>query len=73
MVSVGEKFILRKCLMDNKLGMNIVQFTNMFRIKDELGSIGNSRKRIVDGIRYKHKKRCREYWTELGTTAHVMK
>ena len=42
--------------MDNESGMNTVQFTNTFRIKDELGSIGNSRKRIVDGIRYKHKK-----------------
>ena len=44
MVSVGEKFILRKCAMDNELGTNTVQFTNTFRIKDELGSTGNSQK-----------------------------
>ena len=73
MVSVGEKFILRKCLIDNKLGTNTVRFTNMFRIKDELWSISNTQKRIVDGIRYKCTKRCGEYWMELGTTAHVMK
>ena len=52
MVSVIEKFILRKCLIDNELGTNMVRFTNTFRIKDELWSIGNTEN---------------ELWMELGT------
>ena len=64
---------MRKCLIDNELGTNTLRFMNMFRIKDELWSISNTRKGIVDGIRYKRTKRCGEYWTELGTTAHVVK
>ena len=58
--------------MHNELGTNTVQFMNTFRIKDELGSTSNSRKQIVDELGTKVKTMW-EYWTELGTTAYVMK